>query len=51
MPVLTREDPEIYQMWTVSQENHNGWPKEKPKEIPLLNDLTCHADANQGLSL
>ena len=31
----TWEDPEIYQIWTVSQVNQNAWPKEIQKKYPI----------------
>ena len=31
----TWEDPEIYQIWTVSQANQNDWPKETWNKYPI----------------
>ena len=33
--MYTGKDPEMHQMWTVNQANHNDWPKETWKKCPI----------------
>ena len=35
MCILTWEEPEIYEIWTVNQENQKDWPKETWKKYPI----------------
>ena len=38
--VHTQEDPKIHQLWTLSQGNQNGWPKETQKQTLHISDHT-----------
>ena len=35
MSAPTWEDPEIYQIWTLSQANKYNWPKETQRKCPI----------------
>ena len=49
--VHTWEDPEIYQIGTVNQANHNDWPKEIPPKYPIKVASNSHEGETQRLSL